>query len=336
MISEARLNATRANALKSTGPRTEEGKAVSRLNSTTHGLTGTGIALASYDPDLVAQRVAAWSAMRRPVTLHEKWLVEQLALATIRIDHCRLEEDCLRTLTSQRAANFWDEERQVDAEELAGKLSRNPALIVAKLRRTLHGSFWLRERWESLEEAAMEGVWDEKQRALALDMLGVSIEFRGSSKRLLGGAPDGESQAMIARREIERIDASFENGLAYIDEREQKMAEEGVSLSVSAPARLLRRYEAEAWKRYRWADQELKAGRPSEVSRPRNEPKPAPEPRISEPIEDECDEEIGDEAEEIGVDAGRAEVRMQVSPHKDHRNRKARRAAEAKKRRRTS
>ena len=335
MISEARLNANRANAQKSTGPRTEEGKAVSRLNSTTHGLTGTGVALASYDPDLVAQRVAAWTAMRRPVTSHEKWLVEQMALATIRIDQCRLEEDCLRTLTSQRAVNFWDEERQVDAEELAGKLSRNPALVVAKLRRTLHGSFWLRERWESLEEAAMESVWDEKQGALALDMLGVSIEFRGSSKHLLGG-PDGESQAMIARREIERIDASFENGLAYIDEREQKMAEEGVSLSVSAPVRLLRRYAAEAWKRYWWADRELKAGRPCEISRPRNEPKPKPEPGISEPMEDACDEEIADEAEEIEVDAGRGEVRTLISPHKVHRNRKARRAAEAKKRRRTS
>ena len=335
MISEARLNANRANALKSTGPRSAEGKAVSRLNSTTHGLTGTGVALASYDPDLVTQRVAAWTQVRRPATSHERWLVEQLALATVRIDQCRLEEDCLRTLTSQRAANFWDEERQVDAEELAGKLSRNPALIVAKLRRTLHGSFWLRERWESLEVAAIEGVWDEKQRALAFDMLGVAIEFRGSSKYLLGGS-DGKSQAMIARREIERIDASFENGLASIDEREQKMAEEGVSLSVSAPARLLRRYAAEAWKRYWWADRELKAGRPSQESRPRNEPKPEPEPGISEPIEDACDEEIADEGQEIEVEAGRGEVRNQVSPHKVPRNRKARRAAEAKKRRRSS
>ena len=335
MISEARLNANRANALKSTGPTSEEGKAVSRLNSTTHGLTGEGVALASYDPDLVAQRVAAWSEMRRPATVRERWLVEQLALATIRIDQCRLEEDCLRALTSQRAANFWDEERQVDAEELAGKLSRNPPLIVAKLRRTLQGSFWLRERWESLEEAAMENVWDEKQRALALDMLGVSIEFRESGKRLLGG-PDGESQAMIAHREIERIDAAIDNGLDYIDEREQKMAEEGVSLSVSSPARLLRRYAAEAWKRYRWADQELKEGRPSEVSRLRNEPKPRPEPKISEPIEDAGDEEIADEADEIEVDAGRAEVRKQVSPHKVPRNRKARRAAQSRERRRTS
>ena len=52
--------------------------------------------------------------------------------------------------------------------------------------------------------------------------------------------------------------------------------------------------------------------------------------------QDAGDEEIVDEEQEIEVDAGRAEVRTRVSTHKVHRNRKARRAAEAKKRRRTS
>ena len=140
----------------------------------------------------------------------------------------------------------------------------------------------------------------------------------------------------VARAEIERIDKSIANGLVCIDDRERKMAVEGISLALTAPARLLRRYEAEAWKRYWWADRELKAGRPFEISRPRNEPKPRPEPEISEPIEDACDEEIVDEAEEIEVDAGRAEVRKQLSPHKVHRNRKARRAAQSRERRRTS
>ena len=36
------------------------------------------------------------------------------------------------------------------------------------------------------------------------------------------------------------------------------------------------------------------------------EPKPRPEPVISEPIEDACDEEIADEGEEIEVEAGGA------------------------------
>ena len=43
--SEARSNANRANALKSTGPKTEAGKLPSRINSLWHGLAGSGAVL---------------------------------------------------------------------------------------------------------------------------------------------------------------------------------------------------------------------------------------------------------------------------------------------------
>jgi hypothetical protein len=49
-LSPARLAANRANALKSTGPRTPEGKAKSALNSTKHGLTSHTPLLPSEDP----------------------------------------------------------------------------------------------------------------------------------------------------------------------------------------------------------------------------------------------------------------------------------------------
>ncbi|MBS1875356.1 MAG: hypothetical protein JSU00_19235 [Acidobacteria bacterium] len=44
-VTEAQLAANRANAKKSTGPRTEEGKSRSRYNSLTHGLTATSVVL---------------------------------------------------------------------------------------------------------------------------------------------------------------------------------------------------------------------------------------------------------------------------------------------------
>ncbi len=41
MVSERQIAANRRNAKRSTGPKTEAGKAVQRLNATKHGLTST-------------------------------------------------------------------------------------------------------------------------------------------------------------------------------------------------------------------------------------------------------------------------------------------------------
>ena len=54
--SEARTRANRQNALKSTGPRTPEGKERSRRNAFKHGLTGQGVALPEEDQAEITRR----------------------------------------------------------------------------------------------------------------------------------------------------------------------------------------------------------------------------------------------------------------------------------------
>ena len=49
-MSEARNTANLLNAQRSTGPRTEEGKAASSLNSLKHGLTAKTVVLPGEDP----------------------------------------------------------------------------------------------------------------------------------------------------------------------------------------------------------------------------------------------------------------------------------------------
>ena len=54
--SPAKLEANRRNALKSTGPRTDEGKERCRGNALKHGLTGRGVVLPVEDETAVEER----------------------------------------------------------------------------------------------------------------------------------------------------------------------------------------------------------------------------------------------------------------------------------------
>ena len=68
MASAAQISANRQNAKKSTGPRTEKGKAKSRLNAVTHGLTAWTVTpvLPNEDPKALEERILRWTEDWRP------------------------------------------------------------------------------------------------------------------------------------------------------------------------------------------------------------------------------------------------------------------------------
>ena len=84
-ISAAQLAANQANAQKSTGPRTEEGKAVARFNARRHGLTGQFYCMSAQDEEAYDLFEAGFLKDLRPVGHYEN----QIAIAIIQ-DYWRL------------------------------------------------------------------------------------------------------------------------------------------------------------------------------------------------------------------------------------------------------
>jgi len=80
-ISEEQLAANRANAAKSTGPRTPEGKARSARNSRAHGFTASTFAVVRLEElNEVAHLKADLTALYQPVNSQELFAIERMAL----------------------------------------------------------------------------------------------------------------------------------------------------------------------------------------------------------------------------------------------------------------
>src|SRR5205823_5067627 len=80
--SDKQLAANRANAAKSTGPRTPEGKARSARNGGTHGFTASTFAVVRLEElDEIARLKQDIVAVYQPVNSQELFALEQMALA---------------------------------------------------------------------------------------------------------------------------------------------------------------------------------------------------------------------------------------------------------------
>src|SRR5947209_5049905 len=110
MLSEKQLAANRANAEKSTGPRTEAGKERSKLNACRHRLTGQVTTMT--EPDRAAFNkfmdgiVTHWS----PVGPMEIQLAQRIAHDSWRLNRAAAIEDNLFAMgVGHRGGNFCDD-----------------------------------------------------------------------------------------------------------------------------------------------------------------------------------------------------------------------------------
>lgn len=85
MSTEKQITANRLNALKSTGPRTPEGRAAVRLNGVKHGLTAQTLVLKGESEADFHALLDSLEAEHQPTTPTEELLVAQMAMATWRL-----------------------------------------------------------------------------------------------------------------------------------------------------------------------------------------------------------------------------------------------------------
>jgi hypothetical protein len=208
-VSEAKLEANRRNAQKSTGPTSERGKERSSLNAVTHGCWAETLILRDEDPTELEARREAWTASLVPQSEAERRAVEDAVVYSWRQDRARRAEVALadariadhkiggdttvkeevielgRRLFLDRLGpiEFYptgiDDPEDIDrgpSTSFAGtgkQDSDEPAILVLRLQSTLEGCEWLLAEWAKLKKPLDRGQpWLSSDKLKAVRLLG--------------------------------------------------------------------------------------------------------------------------------------------------------------------
>jgi hypothetical protein len=269
--SPEQLAANRKNALRSSGPKTEGGKARSRANGLKHGLTGQGIVIPPVDAAEVDRRTAALEAEMKPSGELSRILVGRLAGLSVRLDRSVRNELAAVAERVRNADADLVESRLAEVKRRLDSIADDPAASTRWLRRSPEGidaligsildrkanldhrdwSRWSRDESDRLEhlmgrEAA--GVTDSRVRALSRAIWGNFCELQPEDG---AGLADPDRKAWARERVAEIIDeevAQLRELRESLDfeaiERDRAEAPERALFDSSKEATLARKYEA--------------------------------------------------------------------------------------------
>jgi len=168
MATEAQIQANRANAQKSRGPTTDEGKARARLNALKHGMRAevSELLAPQEDPAELTARIQAWVDDNRPEGVVERDLVERAARLSWDLDRAQRYESAILAQRVRAAVLHHEAERAAEVAGLARKLlylcgKRNvpgsgppwddePRVFVLALEASPEGTRWMIERWTEI------------------------------------------------------------------------------------------------------------------------------------------------------------------------------------------
>jgi hypothetical protein len=254
MATERQVEANRLNALKSTGPRTHEGKAISRANAVKHGLAAD-ILVSDSLQEALAARLDEWRDHYKPDTPDADFAVGAAVACTFRIEECQANLEAIVGDHCSRARRTWDLDRKAEAAILGGKLAKRPEVILPQLEASKHGVEFLMNLWQrlALSLQSKKGVWSEAEVATAFDLCGVPRHLRDGRAPFDPTEPGDDIQEhrrIFVVDQVRRLVDSLSGGLDRVDfDAKQYTASAAFALTTKRAALVLR-YEREAWKRY--------------------------------------------------------------------------------------
>ncbi len=180
--SEARIRANQQNAQLSSGPRTIEGKAISRMNSLKHGLTGEGIVVSSEEAAEVENRSALLHSEMKPSTELARLLIHRVALHSVRMERSAQQEmAAVEAHVRQAVADFVAPEG-VDEAEAA--MLREEAGRVALFDPSKEAC--LARRYEAAAERGFFKALNEFRKVEKLAQMEIATTQADASEDLLG------------------------------------------------------------------------------------------------------------------------------------------------------
>jgi hypothetical protein len=160
MATPAQIAANQANAQKSTGPRSVEGKSVSRFNALKHGIDAASIVIPGEDPADYDALADHYLQEFRPQSASESFHVGAMLRADWQKGRLqRVEADLFRTVLAESPGNSLA--AVLLAESPAAKLLVRVQRQIAAFERTWHRANTELRRARAQAESAPEGSFDK-------------------------------------------------------------------------------------------------------------------------------------------------------------------------------
>ena len=174
LTAEERAAINRENALKSTGPRSAEGKERASRNALKHGLRAETFAISPEEAEELKTLTDEWVDYYQPESPGLRAALDRCVLSVVQQKRCARFQAARVGRQVREAEELYDEAQDDQVEALKRLLPHDPETAVRALKRLAPGCRWLIAEWESLQEVLdMNGCWPSAtDRDLFLRLLG--------------------------------------------------------------------------------------------------------------------------------------------------------------------